>query len=569
MPYVNVNKQQDNKTPTTVDVSPKQQASRPAVKFVDKQAEVGTQPSLHEVANNSTRIKPLKTLQQMANNRPAQLKPAQGISAPVVQREFDEETYHDIRQNQPLLNPGMGLMYGGYKLGEMGVKGLQAGASIAAAPYNWASQKIQATDSTAAKVGYGALGALGSLVSVPAGIIAGGVMGSAGIGTGVAVGGVGAGVTALGGIVHGAKETIGPAVKALSKTSIKIERGYYPPTSTHPVYGDRPPARADEPEPIVGGSRSAAAGMGSPLLPASALSWDDEAAGYGSMAEPEHIQNLRRAMQDEQVSRRPEASPFRMGAPSMDVGEHNAQGARLDYNRIRRPDLVKYGLLGGTVAAGGAAKIADLHSYQPGVAMAGGIGGVVGAVSDLGETYYNTKEAFDPGKSTQSRALSGVSAIGSLSSATQASATSAANFANYFSASEAVSAGAQMAAGGAAIATGGIDMARGIYGAKLAHDRAKALNTLSGQSFDKNVSSAAKAAERSQERERTKGIATALKGGASIAGGVLLVTSMATPIGWALLGGAALIGGIAAIYNWKKKRETKEEIATEVLGIKA
>jgi hypothetical protein len=617
----------------------------------------------------------------------------------VIQGNFGED-FVDIKEHNPLLTPGMELLHEGGRLAQGGVKGLQIGADIASGPARWAAGKIEGTDSKLKKVGYGALGALGTVVSAPAGILAGGIGAGVGFGTGAAVGGAGLVATTLGGAALAAREGASAISSAARNFSVDNARGIYEPTATHPIYGDRaalaapaiqpgpsapiaiperrdpvddhsfrpggPAARgfldgdlaapllsapAPFPQPLE--SRPAVAGhavpgpytspLPAPIVPLGLSSASSSEEYYRRSGQPSGIaralaaagrrkplsglfgseeadaqerplsddnlfsekniagrararwlapaaeQEAGAAEEDEALSERGLSRPRTSGgamvsralppqhpaSAAKDYGAYTPEGGRINYNKEGRKELAEYGVIGTGVAAGAAGKIAYLHGTVSPAAMPatlpvieglGGAGGIVGTVSDLIETGKGVSGALNKGADTHGRALSAMHATSSLGSAVKSSSAAAWNLSQVLHSSDAISAGAQAAAGGAAIASGGVDIIRGTYGALRAHDRIAAIGA-SKTAQDGYVKTAAGAAAEGQQRERTKGVATALKGGTTLAGGILLTISAATPVGWALIGGAAIIGAVAALYNWKKKGETKEKIAAEVLGV--
>lgn len=130
--------------------------------------------------------------------------------------------------------------------------------------------------------------------------------------------------------------------------------------------------------------------------------------------------------------------------------------------------------------------------------------------------------------------------------------------------SNAVMTGAGTAAAGLSIATGSIDLIRGVGGAVKASSRASQLEEMAqasgGSSTDLGM--AARGAAETQRQKVTEGAVTAGKGALSVAGGaVLLALGLTNPIGLGLLAGAAVVGGAYALYKlWKNKRSKNKDI---------
>ena len=137
-----------------------------------------------------------------------------------------------------------------------------------------------------------------------------------------------------------------------------------------------------------------------------------------------------------------------------------------------------------------------------------------------------------------------------------------------------VMAGAGAATAGFSVATGSIDVIRGVAGAGLAQSRANTLDQLQASNMNqaaitgglgddaagaanlRNAAGIAGQAATAQRDRRDDRLITAGKGALSVAGGaILLAAGLPNPIGLGLLAGAALIGGGVALYRWWQGRK--------------
>ncbi|MEN3334206.1 MAG: hypothetical protein V7641_3571 [Blastocatellia bacterium] len=196
----------------------------------------------------------------------------------------------------------------------------------------------------------------------------------------------------------------------------------------------------------------------------------------------------------------------------------------------------------------------------------GAVGGVIGAVTSLVDARKGYKEWRDTARTQSQRRLGLGMALSSTASATQQSATAAYHLANLTQSS--VAATAQVASGGAAIATGAVDIVRGFYGRSVAAENIARLERLQQTpALLRDTRRAATQAASTQAMRRFTATATIAKGALTAAGGILLAASMATPIGWTLLGIGSLVGLASAIKRWWDKRQRKEEIAMRELRV--
>gem|GEM_PF-3028443 len=201
--------------------------------------------------------------------------------------------------------------------------------------------------------------------------------------------------------------------------------------------------------------------------------------------------------------------------------------------------------------------------------------GALGAIASLAEAKQGYAQWKDSARTEEQRRLGAGRALSGVAGATQQSATTAFHIGNL--AQTGVAAGAQIAAGGAAIATGAVDILRGGYGGFKAHQNIARLRDLQVSYHSSprlqtpagaEIVKAAKQGASTQEGRRSTAIVTGLKGALTMAGGIMLAASLATPIGWALLGAGAAIGGLFALKRllWDK-RNRKEEVAMRELKV--
>ncbi len=266
---------------------------------------------------------------------------------------------------------------------------------------------------------------------------------------------------------------------------------------------------------------------------------------------------------------------------------------RYNYNQTTMSDVTNYAML---VAGAGSSAGAVVTQYSslihwgqnliedkvPLLGVSGkaisGLGvasGALGTIASLADAKQGYAEWKDSARTEEQRRLGAGRALSGVASATQQSATTAFHIGNL--AQTGVAAGAQIAAGGAAIATGAVDILRGGYGAFKAHQNIARLRDLQVSYHSSprlqtpagaEIVKAAKQGASTQEGRRSTAIVTGLKGALTVAGGVMLAASLATPIGWALLGAGALIGGLYALKKtfWDK-RNRKEEVAMRELKV--
>lgn len=124
----------------------------------------------------------------------------------------------------------------------------------------------------------------------------------------------------------------------------------------------------------------------------------------------------------------------------------------------------------------------------------------------------------------------------------------------------------QQAAAPLAVVMGGLEI---IHGASAIATvlRSKAEIHKLTESTVPGISNIAKRMESSHVGKMVSGATSILKGMALVAGGAVLIASMATPAGWILLGAAAIIGGIGLVVQYFIKKKAKKEIAINELNI--
>jgi len=206
---------------------------------------------------------------------------------------------------------------------------------------------------------------------------------------------------------------------------------------------------------------------------------------------------------------------------------------------------------------------------------AGGAGGVFGAASSLRDVYGAGSELASSNQALTTDTETGTRGLSALSAAAQSSASAARSIEAArlgVNASQnvgnAVMAGAGTAAAGLSIATGSIDVIRGVGGAALAQSRMGELRTVAGLSDREGVKDQARYAAGKQEQKRDDRLITAGKGALGvIGGGLLLGLGLTNPVGLALITGAALIGGGVALYRWWQGRKKVKDASGQETNV--
>ncbi|OBZ10169.1 MULTISPECIES: hypothetical protein [Bacillales] len=250
-----------------------------------------------------------------------------------------------------------------------------------------------------------------------------------------------------------------------------------------------------------------------------------------------------------------------------------------DYNADTDRDYATYATTGAAASIGASSAAATSVGEVQGLASASNTG-ALGAVTDLGPAsamlsgvtagmqIYNATQNHEEALSTHDKAQNiAVEGGGGLADLARFGATSVVNTQKFMGA--AVSTAATAAAGAAGVVGGAAYLAGGVAGTYKHTKQRNNLQELEKQTAgkDEKLNLAANIGASTQDINRKKSAATALKGAAMIVGGGLLLASAATPVGWLLLGVAGAIGGIAAIYKFYKKRARKEEIVDRFLGV--
>lgn len=283
-----------------------------------------------------------------------------------------------------------------------------------------------------------------------------------------------------------------------------------------------------------------------------------------------------------------EARGFYDADPGGKYGNLPDQTRRENYKADTKTDLANYLLL----ATGAASSVGAVFT-QKGVILAegknfftdslpllsetgkalshmGAVSGGVGAFTSLWDAKKGYAEWKDSASSREQQKIGASRVLSGIASATQQSATAAYHIGNL--SQSAVAATAQAVTGGAGIATGAVDILRGLYARSKANQNIERLTALEQRESlqgreGRDIRKAAQQATSTQEMRKTTATATMAKGALTVAGGALLVASAATPIGWALLGAGALIGGVYALKKWWDKRTRKEEVAMRELKV--
>jgi len=269
-------------------------------------------------------------------------------------------------------------------------------------------------------------------------------------------------------------------------------------------------------------------------------------------------------------------------------GKTGKEAQRENYNRDDKRDLGSYSLLGVGATSAVAKVVADrahVLKHTPkdfftenapimsetgkwmsglGIASAG-----AGTATSLVDTYKGFREFRDTGATKEQQRIGFLAGTSGLASATQQSATTAFHAAN-LAGNPAMAATAQLVAGGAGVATGAVDVLRGIYAHSKADDnifRLQNFQTRQARRHD-NLGKVAQQAESTQRmRKETarytigKGLLTAVGGGLLLAGAAL------SPIGWLLIGAGGILAAWGAWRKYNDKQKRAKEIAIRELEI--
>src|ERR1041384_262448 len=228
-------------------------------------------------------------------------------------------------------------------------------------------------------------------------------------------------------------------------------------------------------------------------------------------------------------------------------------------------DRGKIAISGGNIFSDATPLPSDLGQH---LSSAGAVGAGIGILPAAIDVYKGKKAYRDKANTDQQQRLAlGLGASG-LGNVAQQTAQTIFHTANRYG-DTAVASGAQYAAGGAAVATGAVDIVRGWYAKKWAEENIKKLQELRENQSHALIPKAARQAQSTQRIRRESAKYTMGKGALTfIGGGLLLASAVGTgPIGWLLLGAGALVGLLGVYKRYKNKEKRREAIVAEVLGV--
>ncbi|WP_042167896.1 hypothetical protein [Paenibacillus gorillae] len=249
-----------------------------------------------------------------------------------------------------------------------------------------------------------------------------------------------------------------------------------------------------------------------------------------------------------------------------------------NYNADQDRDYASYTATGTSAAAGGVSGSATISktlgaSGAAGTALvaapiAGGLSGFA-SVSQI----YNATQNYDEALSTAGKA-SLVAGEGASGTADIARFTASSVNGVREAAGMAVNGAATVAAGAGAIVGGAAYMVGGAAGYVESGRNAKKLGQLeqqlgerAGEAETDQKLLAASLGRSTQEMNKSKSGATAVKGAMMIAGGAVLIAAAASPAGPILLALAAILGGVAAIVKFYRKYKRKEAFVDKALKV--
>ncbi|MES2328706.1 MAG: DUF4157 domain-containing protein [Bacteroidota bacterium] len=237
------------------------------------------------------------------------------------------------------------------------------------------------------------------------------------------------------------------------------------------------------------------------------------------------------------------------------AGEANRMAG---YSGNNAPSLAN-GLKGGLSGSGQA------------IGSMGAAAGLLGAASSIASAGVSGQDAMDSSLGTHKRVEAGAASLSAIAQGTKSAASAAYNIATLVNANGPAAAGAAIAASGASIAMGAIDILRGGYGIWTATQRETILKAIAdGAEKEGNgeIGLMARTAMAKQDSERDAGIGNVAKGVLAVAGGAAMIIAAASPVGWVLLGLGAVVGGIMLLVNKVKAANTKKEVVADMLGVK-
>ncbi|SDX39869.1 hypothetical protein [Paenibacillus sp. CF384] len=248
-----------------------------------------------------------------------------------------------------------------------------------------------------------------------------------------------------------------------------------------------------------------------------------------------------------------------------------------NYNADTDKDYLGYTAIGtsaSTGGAGGSATISAGLGAKAALPVAEGIAPAAGVLSGLASVsqIYNATENYDESLSNTGKAQqvigeggAGAADLARFSAGTVNSVRTVAGMG--------LNAGATVAAGAAGIVGGAAYMVSGVAGYRENKKNAKSLHEMEDKMKEgsderaTNLGHAANLGGSTQEMNKDKNKATAVKGALMVAGGAALLIAAASPAGPILIALAAILGGIAAIVKFYKKYKRKEAFVDRVLKV--
>ncbi len=257
---------------------------------------------------------------------------------------------------------------------------------------------------------------------------------------------------------------------------------------------------------------------------------------------------------------------------------------RINYNEDLAPDVGNYVLLGGSGGTAAGKAITDrvnviktgsdfftdstplMSPVGQSLSIAGAVSAGVGVIPAAVDAHKGLKQWRDESYTKGQRELGlglGSSGLGNVA---QQAGTTLFHTANKYG-STALAAGAEIGTGAAAVLTGAVDIGRGAFAIRLANLNIKRLQDLQKTKDHAVIPTAAKQAESTQKLRKSTAAYTIGKGALTALGGLMLLGSATTPLGWLLIGVGALVG-LKGVYNkWRDKKKRREAIVSELLGI--
>lgn len=260
----------------------------------------------------------------------------------------------------------------------------------------------------------------------------------------------------------------------------------------------------------------------------------------------------------------------------------------VDDNALGVGDYAEYGSLGAGVGMGAAGGIAkgihekidsgigagsaakEMSPYASGI----GVGGAGVQIANAVANHDQSLGTHDMGQNIVGQGLAGAADLSQTTSDTVGNVQGLA--------ASGASAGAIAAAGASGVIGGTFYLASGLVGSHVHGNRETALTNqtetaeaalasggLSDQEKEEKqqLAMSAHLASSTQNMNKNKSRATALKGAAMLAGGILVLTSTVTPIGPLIIAVAGAIGGVVALRNYLKKKDRQTELLDKYLKV--